>query len=114
MVETILEVSHLTVRREGRTVVDDVSFQLACESDTALVGPNGAGKSSLVQALLGILPHQEGSVRLFGQPLGPRGQLPPAVRAQVVYLPQALALRGPLPPGWQDSIKAYFVRLSRE
>lgn len=97
MVETILEVSHLTVRREGRTVVDDVSFQLPSESDTALVGPNGAGKSTLVQALLGILPHQEGSVRLLGQPLGPRGQLSAAVRSQVAYLPQSLALRGRLP-----------------
>jgi zinc transport system ATP-binding protein len=97
MVETILEVSHLTVRREGRTVVEDVTFQLPSESDTALVGPNGAGKSTLVQALLGILPHQEGSVRLLGHPLGPRGQLSAAVRSQVAYLPQTLALRGRLP-----------------
>jgi zinc transport system ATP-binding protein len=97
MVETILEVSHLTVRREGQTVVDDVSFKLNAESDTALVGPNGAGKSTLVQALVGILPRQGGSVRLLGQPLGPRGQLPAALRAQVAYLPQNLALRGRLP-----------------
>lgn len=97
MVETILEVNHLTVRREGRAVVDNVSFRLASESDTALVGPNGAGKSTLVQALLGILPHQAGSVRILGQPLGPRGQLSAAVRAQVAYLPQSLSLRGRLP-----------------
>ncbi len=97
MVETILDVSHLSVRRDGRTVVDDVSFALTAESDTALVGPNGAGKSSLVQALVGILPHQAGSVRLFGHALGPRGQLPAAVRTQVAYLPQSLSLRGRLP-----------------
>jgi zinc/manganese transport system ATP-binding protein len=97
MVETILEVSHLTVRREGRAVVDDVSFQLRCESDTALVGPNGAGKSTLVQALLGILPHHGGSVHLLGHRLGPRGQLGAAVRSQVAYLPQTLSLRGRLP-----------------
>ena len=80
MLETILEVSHLTVRREGQTVVEDVSFQLAAESDTALVGPNGAGKSSLVQAVVGVLPRHSGSVRLLGHPLGPRGQLPAALR----------------------------------
>ncbi|MFM7266866.1 MAG: metal ABC transporter ATP-binding protein [Cyanobium sp.] len=97
MVETILEVSHLTVQREGCTVVEDVSFQLASESDTALVGPNGAGKSTVVQALMGILPHEAGSVRILGHQLGPRGQLNAAVRAQVAYLPQALALRGRLP-----------------
>ena len=43
MAEMILEVSHLTICREGSTVVDDVSFRLEAESDTALVGPNGAG-----------------------------------------------------------------------
>jgi zinc/manganese transport system ATP-binding protein len=97
MVETILEVSHLTVRREGQTVVDDVSFQLKGESDTALVGPNGAGKSTLVQALVGILPRHSGSVRLLGHPLGPRGQLPAALRGELAYLPQSLAVRGRLP-----------------
>ena len=97
MLETILEVSGLTLRRDGVTVVDDVSFSLAPESDTALVGPNGAGKSSLVQALVGILPRHAGSVRLLGEPLGPRGQLPERLRSQIAYLPQTLALRGRFP-----------------
>ena len=48
MAEMVLEVSDLTVRREGVSVVESVSFALAAESDTALVGPNGAGKSTLV------------------------------------------------------------------
>jgi zinc/manganese transport system ATP-binding protein len=95
--EMILEVSDLTVRRDGRTVVDDVSFRLPPDSDTALVGPNGAGKSTLVQAILGILPRQAGEVRFLGQRLGPRGHLPAALRAQLAYLPQSLALRGRFP-----------------
>jgi zinc/manganese transport system ATP-binding protein len=95
--EMVLEVSHLSVRRGGATVLDDVSFSLAPESDTALVGPNGAGKSSLVQAILGILPRQAGEVRLLGHPIGPRGQLPLALRSQLAYLPQALPLQARLP-----------------
>ncbi|MEB3351177.1 MAG: metal ABC transporter ATP-binding protein [Cyanobacteriota bacterium] len=97
MVEMVLEVSHLRVERGGRAVVDDVSFALAAETDTALVGPNGAGKSSLVQALLGVLPHAAGEVRLLGQRLGPGGQLPPAVRDRIAYLPQGFSLPGPIP-----------------
>ena len=97
MPSAILDVHHLSVTREGATVVDDVSFSLQAETDTALVGPNGAGKTSLVQALLGILPRQAGEVRLLGTPLGPRGQLPAAVRDRIAYLPQTLALRGRLP-----------------
>ncbi len=97
MAEMVLEVSHLTVRREAVTAVDDVSFQLRAESDTALVGPNGAGKSTLVQAILGILPRQGGQVRFLGSSLGSRGQLPPQLRAQLAYLPQTLVPRGRFP-----------------
>jgi zinc transport system ATP-binding protein len=35
-----------------------------------LLGGNGSGKSTLVRALLGLTPHQRGSVRLFGSELG--------------------------------------------
>ena len=97
MAAAILDVEHLTVCRDGATVVEDVSFSLPPESDTALVGPNGAGKSSLVQALLGILPRRSGTIHLLGHGLGPRGQLPVAVRDRIAYLPQTLSLRGRIP-----------------
>ena len=97
MAETVLEVSHLTVRRDAVTAVDDVSFQLLAESDTALVGPNGAGKSTLVQAVLGILPRHAGQVRFLGCSLGSRGQLPGELRARLAYLPQTLMPRGRFP-----------------
>jgi zinc transport system ATP-binding protein len=97
MLEMILEVSHLTVTRGGATVVEDVSFSLAAQTDTALVGPNGAGKSSLVLAVLGVLPRSGGEVRILGHALGPRGQLPAAIRQQVAYLPQSLHWKDALP-----------------
>ena len=97
MADRVLEVSELSVRRQGATVVDRVSFQLESETDTALVGPNGAGKSSLVQAILGIVPLAGGEVRLLGRRLGPSGELPAAVRAQVAYLPQTLTPPGRFP-----------------
>ena len=97
MAELVLEVENLRVSRDGLPVVDGVSFQLPAESDTALVGPNGAGKSTLVAALLGLLPRQSGAVRLLGQPLGPQGQWPRAIRSQLAYLPQSLAVRGRFP-----------------
>jgi zinc/manganese transport system ATP-binding protein len=97
MLEMILEVSHLTVCRRGATVVEDVSFTVAAQTDTALVGPNGAGKSTLVLAVLGALPRSAGEVRLLGHRLGPRGQLPAAVRQQIAYLPQSLHLKDAMP-----------------
>ena len=93
----VLVVEGLSVRRGEQLAVEQVSFQLARETDTALVGPNGAGKSSLVAALLGLLPRAAGSVRILGRALGPAGELPRAVRAQIAYLPQILALQGRFP-----------------
>jgi len=111
MVETVLEVSGLTVARHGEPAVENVSFSLAAETDTALVGPNGAGKSTLVQALLGILPRQAGEVRVLGASLSPGGRLPAVVRAQVAYLPQQVVVKGRFPLtvaefvglGWEPS-----------
>ena len=93
----VLLVEGLSVRRGEQLAVEQVSFQLARETDTALVGPNGAGKSSLVAALLGLLPSAAGSVRILGHALGPAGELPRSVRAQIAYLPQSLALQGRFP-----------------
>ena len=93
----VLLVEGLSVRRGEQLAVEQVSFQLARETDTALVGPNGAGKSSLVAALLGLLPRAAGTVQILGQELGPAGQLSRSVRAQIAYLPQSLALQGRFP-----------------
>ncbi|WP_411872167.1 metal ABC transporter ATP-binding protein [Vulcanococcus limneticus] len=93
----VLLVEGLSIRRGEQLAVEQVSFQLARETDTALVGPNGAGKSSLVAALLGLLPRAAGTVQILGQELGPAGQLSRSVRAQIAYLPQSLALQGRFP-----------------
>ena len=93
----VVQVQNLSVVRRGLLAVDEVSFDLYSETDTALVGPNGAGKSTLVAALLGLLPKSSGSVRILGQDLGPAGELPSRVRSQIAYLPQTLALQGRFP-----------------
>ena len=93
----VLLVESLSVRRGEQLAVEQVSFALPRETDTALVGPNGAGKSSLVGAVLGLLPRASGTVQILGYALGPAGELPRAVRSQIAYLPQNLALQGRFP-----------------
>ena len=93
----VLLVEGLSVRRGDQLAVEQVSFALPRETDTALVGPNGAGKSSLVGAVLGLLPRVSGTVQILGHPLGPTGELPRSVRAEIAYLPQSLALQGRFP-----------------
>ncbi len=43
-----------------------VDFDLPGGRVTALLGPNGAGKTTLIHLLLGLLPLQRGTLRLFG------------------------------------------------
>ncbi|WP_278235525.1 ABC transporter ATP-binding protein [Isoptericola sp. AK164] len=72
--DTVLAVDHLTVRRGGRTVLDDVSLAVGRGELLAVVGANGAGKSTLAQLATGVLrPRRRdvaGTVRVAG--LDPR------------------------------------------
>ena len=101
--DPVLIVEGLSVRRGEQLAVEQVSFALPRETDTALVGPNGAGKSSLVGALLGLHPRASGTVQILGHPLSPAGELPRSVRAQIAYLPRAWRCRGASPSRWGNS-----------
>ncbi|RRD47834.1 metal ABC transporter ATP-binding protein [Tessaracoccus sp. OH4464_COT-324] len=67
--ERLLTADHLYVARGSNPVLRDVSLHVDAGETVALVGGNGSGKSTLISALIGALPHQEGSVELFGEPL---------------------------------------------
>jgi ABC-2 type transport system ATP-binding protein len=62
----VLEVRHLQVRREGRVLLHDLSFEVAPGEVLALLGPNGSGKSTLLAALEGLLPSR-GILRICGR-----------------------------------------------
>jgi len=65
----VLEVEDLTLRFEGVTAVNRVSFTVGPRELLALVGPNGAGKTSILNCLSGVYRPQSGSIRFLGQDL---------------------------------------------
>jgi len=71
----LLEARGLTLRREGRAIVEDVSLRVAARSIHLLVGPNGGGKSSLIEAILGQTPFS-GEVRCHFRGGGRIGYVP--------------------------------------
>jgi zinc transport system ATP-binding protein len=54
---TVLAVKSLKVILEGKTIIEDLSFQLNRGDSLAVIGPNGSGKTVLLRALLGIVPY---------------------------------------------------------
>src|SRR5438309_3298456 len=64
----MIQVSGLTKRYGGRTVVDDVSFSLEPGTVTGFLGPNGAGKTTTMRMLTGLVPPSSGSALVDGQP----------------------------------------------
>lgn len=90
-----LVISGLTIRHGARAVLEDVSLSAGMGQVTALIGPNGAGKSTLINAALGLVSCDHGSVRLLGQDLL---RLDRRARARLVgYVPQRSRLSAPLP-----------------
>jgi len=63
-----LSVENLCVKINNRHLLENVTFSVEEGSIVAIIGPNGAGKTTLIKAILGLIPYQTGSVKLFGQP----------------------------------------------
>jgi ABC-2 type transport system ATP-binding protein len=63
-----VELIGLTKRFDAVTAVDGVDVAIAPGEVVALLGPNGAGKTTTIDMLLGLIPPDAGSVRLWGRP----------------------------------------------
>ncbi len=64
-------VSHLTVSQGGRTVLDDVGFELRPGERAVILGVNGCGKTTLLRLLDGLAFPDGGEVRYGGERLSP-------------------------------------------
>jgi ABC-type cobalamin/Fe3+-siderophores transport system ATPase subunit len=85
--EPLISVRQLTVQREGKTILRDVSFAIHAGDSVGVIGPNGAGKSTLFKTLIGLAPISSGEILLMGKPLK---QFSSRERAQWIgYVPQA-------------------------
>ncbi|MCY4262106.1 MAG: ABC transporter ATP-binding protein [Candidatus Dadabacteria bacterium] len=67
MTDKSIKTSGLSYRVNGKTIVDDVSFEIKRNEFLGIVGPNGAGKSTLLRLLVRIIGSTAGCILLDGK-----------------------------------------------
>ncbi len=82
--DLLLDAREISIRLQGRQVLDGVSLTVRRGDIVTLIGPNGAGKTTLVRVILGLLKPQSGQVSLR-----------PGIR--IGYMPQRLAISENMP-----------------
>jgi len=88
-----IELDRVTLVRDGRVILDDVTAAIGRGEFVGVFGPNGSGKTTLLHAVLGLLRASAGGLRVFGA-------APARGNPEAGYLPQhrasveGLRLRG--------------------
>jgi manganese/zinc/iron transport system ATP- binding protein len=77
----IIDIHNLTVSYHRKPAIRSINLKLQENGIIGIIGPNGAGKSTLLKAILGLVPIEHGSVRVFGEPVD-------KVRKKISYVPQ--------------------------
>ena len=90
---TAIAFDRVTITLAGRTILSDVSLNIAEGEFVGVLGPNGAGKTTLMRATLGLFAPTAGSITVLGQPAR-RGNLNIGYLPQVRTLPTDLRLSG--------------------
>ena len=68
--QEIISLEHITLLRENRRILDNISFTVESGEHWALLGPNGSGKTTLLKVINGYLWPSDGTVRVLGDEYG--------------------------------------------
>ena len=89
----MLTIRNFTLTVEGRTLLEHAALEVGDTEKVALTGPSGSGKTALLQAIVGWLPFQAGSVALGDLELKPETLA--EFRSRIAYIQQTPVLCEP-------------------
>ena len=89
MTAAVFDLRRVTVRRDGRPILEDIDWTIREGERWVVLGPNGAGKTTLVRILSTYLVPSSGRVEVLGRRVG-RTNLQ-ALRPSIGYLSPSLA-----------------------
>ena len=84
-----IEVSGVSHRYGGETVLHDIALSLPAGQTIALVGPDGVGKSTLLGLIAGVRKLQSGRISTLGVDIGNRAARE-AFLPRLAFMPQGL------------------------
>lgn len=88
-----LEFTDVVVRREGRNIIDHVTWQVADDERWVILGPNGAGKTTLLQLADTLMHPTAGTVTVLEETLGRTDVF--ELRPRIGFASSAMAKRIP-------------------
>ena len=88
-----LEFTDVVVRREGRNIIDHVTWEVSDDQRWVILGPNGAGKTTLLQLADTLMHPTSGTVTVLGETLGRTDVF--EVRPRIGFASSAMAKRVP-------------------
>lgn len=90
----LIRCNSLSLGYEGRTIIENLSFEVNSGDYLCVVGENGSGKSTLMKALLGLKSHTAGEI-VFGDGL---------IKTEIGYLPQQTAVQRDFPASVKEVV----------
>lgn len=85
----IIEVSELIKKYNNLDVLKGVNLSIREGEIFGLLGPNGAGKSTLMNAILGLIRFNSGSVKILGRDFSTHAS---EIKRMIGYVPQDIAV----------------------
>ncbi len=88
-----ISVQHLQHAFDGRTVIDDLTFEVSAGEFFIIIGPNGSGKTTLLKLMVGLLPLKDGRIHLLAKALDEYNAK--GLAQKIAYVPQNVPVEFP-------------------
>jgi zinc transport system ATP-binding protein len=98
--EPVISSRNLSVCLGGKTVLEEISFNVDPGLMVGIIGPNGAGKTTLLRAILGLVSISAGELTVLGHPVSRIN----SQRCRIGYMPQRLLFERRFPLSVADVV----------
>ncbi|MFE8703286.1 ABC transporter ATP-binding protein [Cytobacillus sp. FJAT-54145] len=64
--ETVVQIENVTKKIKGKTIIDQISFDVRSGEVFGFLGPNGAGKTTTIRMIVGLIGITSGDIKISG------------------------------------------------